>query len=99
MLLVYGGQILSRKVLHNWIETFSQGHSKVSHDETEVRNRLRQQSKRLLSAGFDALINKLDTCIKVGGGYVEKKMSHVRISHVSRFIKFVTCLVTLIRVT
>jgi hypothetical protein len=29
---VYGGKCLSRKAVHNWIETFSQGHWKVQYD-------------------------------------------------------------------
>jgi hypothetical protein len=32
MFLVYGGKCLSHKVVHNWIEKFSQGHSKVADD-------------------------------------------------------------------
>jgi hypothetical protein len=30
MLPVYGGKCLSHKVVHNWIEKFSQGHLKVA---------------------------------------------------------------------
>jgi hypothetical protein len=30
MFLVYGGKCLSRKAVHNWIENFSQGRSKVA---------------------------------------------------------------------
>jgi hypothetical protein len=44
MFPVYGGKCLSRKAVHNWVEKFSQLRSKVSHDETEVRKWLRQQS-------------------------------------------------------
>jgi hypothetical protein len=32
MLPVYGGRCLSRKAVHNWIEKFSQGRSKVADD-------------------------------------------------------------------
>jgi hypothetical protein len=35
MLPVYDGKCLPRKVVHNWVENFSQGRSKVAHDETE----------------------------------------------------------------
>jgi hypothetical protein len=45
MLPVDGGKCLSRKAVHNWIENFSQGRSKDSDDETEVRKWLRQQTK------------------------------------------------------
>jgi hypothetical protein len=40
--------------------------------ETEVWKWLRQQSKDFYAAGFDALVKRWDTCINVGGGYVEK---------------------------
>jgi hypothetical protein len=33
MFPVYGGKRLSRKAVHNWVETFSQGRSKVADDE------------------------------------------------------------------
>jgi hypothetical protein len=32
ILLVYGGKCLSRKAVHNWVEKFSQGCSKVADD-------------------------------------------------------------------
>jgi hypothetical protein len=38
----------------------------------QMRKWLRQQSKDLYSAGFDALVKWLDKCINVGGEYVEK---------------------------
>jgi hypothetical protein len=47
---------LSCKEVHNWFEKFSQGHSKVTDDEREVQNWLRQQSKDFSAAGFDALV-------------------------------------------
>jgi hypothetical protein len=37
MFFVYGRKGLSRKSVHNWVEKFSQGRSKVSDDEMEVR--------------------------------------------------------------
>jgi hypothetical protein len=40
--------------------------------ETEERKWLRQQSKDLYAAGFDALVTRLDKCINVCGGYVKK---------------------------
>jgi hypothetical protein len=42
---VYGGKCLSRKAVHNWIDKFSQGRSKVTDDEEEARKWLRQESK------------------------------------------------------
>jgi hypothetical protein len=39
--------------------------------ETEVRKWLRQQPKDFYAADFDALLKRGDTCISIGGGYVE----------------------------
>jgi hypothetical protein len=45
-------------------------------DDKEVekgdRKWLRQYSKVFYAAGFDALVQRWDKCINVGGGYVEK---------------------------
>jgi cation transport regulator ChaB len=38
----------------------------------QVRKWLRQQPKDFYAAGFDALVERWDKCINVGGGYVEK---------------------------
>jgi hypothetical protein len=38
MFPTYGGKYLSRKASHNWVEKFSQGHSKVADDGTEMQN-------------------------------------------------------------
>jgi hypothetical protein len=62
---------LPRKAVHNWVDKFSQGRSKVS-DETEARNRLRQQSKDFYAAGFEALVKRWDKCSSVVRAYVEK---------------------------
>jgi hypothetical protein len=40
--------------------------------ETEVRKWLRQQSKDIYAASFDALVKRWEKYINVGGGYVEK---------------------------
>jgi hypothetical protein len=40
--------------------------------ETEMRKLLKQQSKEFYNVGFDAMVNRWDMCINVGGGYVEK---------------------------
>jgi hypothetical protein len=72
MFPVYGGKCLPRKAVRNLVEKFSQGRSKVSDDETKVRNWPRQQSKDIYSAGFDALVKRWDKYINVNGAYVEK---------------------------
>jgi hypothetical protein len=69
---VYGGKCLSHKAVHNWVEKFSQGRSKVADDTREMWKWLRQQSKDSYAAGFDTLVKRWDKCISVGGGYVEK---------------------------
>jgi hypothetical protein len=38
----------------------------------QLRKWLRQQSKDFFAAGFDGFVKGWDTCISVGGGYVEK---------------------------
>jgi hypothetical protein len=35
---VYGGKCLSRKAVHNWVEIFSQGRSKVADDAPSGRD-------------------------------------------------------------
>jgi hypothetical protein len=70
MLPVYGGKVLSRKAVHNWVEKFSQGRSKVADDETEVRQWLREQSKNFYATGFDALVKRWDKFVNVDGEYV-----------------------------
>jgi hypothetical protein len=37
MFPLYGGKCLSLKVVHNWVEKFSQGHSKVADDSRPCR--------------------------------------------------------------
>jgi hypothetical protein len=70
---VYGGKGSSRKAVHNWVEKFSQGCSKVADDETEVWKWLRQQPKYFYAAGLGAIIKRRDKCKNVGRGYVENK--------------------------
>jgi hypothetical protein len=58
---VYGGRCLSRKAVHNRVEKFSQGRSKVADDarsRAKVAEWLRQQSKDLYAAGFDAMAKR-----------------------------------------
>jgi hypothetical protein len=72
MFSVYDGKCLSRKAVHRWVEKRGRLFADDENVETEVRNWLRQQSKDLHAAGFDALVMRWDRCIDVGGGYVEK---------------------------
>jgi hypothetical protein len=56
--------------------------------ERKVRKLLRQQSKDAYAAGFAAWVKRLDTCINVGGEYVEKYFfpPQVRIPQFVRFM-------------
>jgi hypothetical protein len=63
---------LSRKAVNNWVEKNGKRFADDEEVETEVRKRLRQQSKDFYAAGFDALVKRWDKCVRVGGGYVEK---------------------------
>jgi hypothetical protein len=55
--------------------------------------------KRLLCAGFDALVKRWDKCMKVGGGYVEKINVFPRFEYHMFYVlyPFVTYLLTLPR--
>jgi hypothetical protein len=49
---VYGGKCLSRKAVHNWVEEFSQGRSKVADDARPDAEVAETPVKRLLCCGF-----------------------------------------------
>jgi hypothetical protein len=49
---VYGGKCLSRKAVHNWIEKFSQRHSKIADDGRPGAEVAETTVKRLLCCGF-----------------------------------------------
>jgi hypothetical protein len=61
---------LSRKAVHKWVKKRGKDFANDEDVETEVRKWLRQESKDLNAAGFDALVLRWDKCINVGGGYV-----------------------------
>jgi hypothetical protein len=71
MVPVCGGKCLSRKAAHKWVKKRGKRYADDREVETEVRKWLRQHSKELRAAGFDALVKRWDKCI-IGGGYVEK---------------------------
>jgi hypothetical protein len=72
MFLVYGMKCLPRNAVHNWVENFSQGRSKVADDAGAGAEVAETTVKDFSAAGFDAPVKRWDKCIKVGGGYVEK---------------------------
>jgi hypothetical protein len=52
MFPVYGGKCLSHKAVHNWVEKFSQGRSKVADDARPGAEVAETTVKILLSCGF-----------------------------------------------
>jgi hypothetical protein len=72
--------------LTTWSRNSLKGVRKSQMMPDQVRKWLRLQSKDFYAAGFDALAEQWDKCINVGGGYVEKCLFHVQISHVLLFI-------------
>jgi myo-inositol catabolism protein IolC len=62
MFPVYGEKCFSRKAVHNLVEKFSQGRSKVA---DQVRKWLRQQSKDFYATCFDTLIKGWDKCWRI----------------------------------
>jgi hypothetical protein len=52
MFHVHWGKCLSRKAVHNWIEKFSQGRSKVADDVRPGAEVAETTTKRLLRCGF-----------------------------------------------
>jgi hypothetical protein len=81
-------QFLWAKTIHNWVEKFSQGRSKVADEETEVRKWLRQQYKTLLCCGFRRT-GKATGQVYQCWWRICREINvffQVRISHVLRFI-------------
>jgi hypothetical protein len=72
MFSVYGGKCLSRKVVHNWVKKFFQRLSKFADDARPGAEVSETTVKNFYAVGFDAMVNRWDKCINVGGGYVEK---------------------------
>jgi hypothetical protein len=73
MFPVFGGKCLSLKTVHNWVEKFSQGCSKVVDDVRTGTEVAEPTVKRFYAYDFDALVKRWDKYINVGGGYVEKQ--------------------------
>jgi hypothetical protein len=68
MFPVYGGKCLSHKAIPKWV-------ANVSLMTKRLKRRCGSGSDNSLdfyAAGFNALVNRWDRCISVGGGYVEK---------------------------
>jgi hypothetical protein len=61
---VFSGKCLSRKAFHNWVEKLGKPFPGDEETDTEMRKSLRQESKDVYAAGFDALVMKWDKCIE-----------------------------------
>jgi phage terminase large subunit-like protein len=97
MFPLYGGKCLLRKAVHNWVKKYSQGSSKVTDDEIEVRNFLKQESENFYAAGFEALMKQWDKCIPVGGDMLRNKsFSSFEYQMFYILYPFVTYLLTLL---
>jgi hypothetical protein len=59
-------------VVHNWVEIFSQGRSKVADDALPGAEVAETTVKNFYAVDFDALLKRWDKCINVDGGYVKK---------------------------
>jgi hypothetical protein len=63
---------LSLTAVYSWGEKRGKYFADDEEVEKEVQQWLTQPSKDFYAAGFDALVKRWDTCINVGGGYIEK---------------------------
>jgi hypothetical protein len=69
MFSVYGGKCLSRKAVHNWVEKFPEGRSKVADDARPVAEVAETTVKKTLRCGFRRPGKAMG---QVYQGYVEK---------------------------
>jgi hypothetical protein len=72
MFPVHGWKCLPRKAVHNWVEKFSQGRSKVADDPRPGAKLAEITVKSLLCCRFRRTDKTMCKCINSGGGYVEK---------------------------
>jgi uncharacterized protein YfdQ (DUF2303 family) len=54
----YGGKFLSRKAVHNWVEKFSQGYSKVADNA---------RSSRPVETATEATVQRVEELIRANG--------------------------------
>jgi hypothetical protein len=74
MFPVYGGKCLSRKLFTLGLRNFLKDVRKLQMMPNQVWKWLRQESKELYAAGFDALVKRWDKHMNVCGYVKEKKM-------------------------
>jgi hypothetical protein len=72
MFPTYGVKCRLCTTIHNWVEKYGKRFADDKEVETEVQKWLRQQSKDFYAVGFDALVQRWDKCLDIGGGYVKK---------------------------
>jgi hypothetical protein len=56
----YGGKCLSRKAVHNWVQKFSQGLTKVADDARPVAEVAETTVKRLLFCGYRRIAKAME---------------------------------------
>jgi hypothetical protein len=90
---------LPRKAVHNWVEKFSQGRSKVADDARPGADVAETTVKDFYAAGFGALVKRWYKCINVGGGCREINVFFPRFEYYMFYVlyPFVTYLLTLPR--
>ena len=72
MLPMYGEHCLSRQVVHNWVQKFSEGRTSIEDEHRVGRITFRQQPKECFAAGFQGLVKRWDKCLNLYGDYAEK---------------------------
>ena len=70
MLPMYGEHCLSRQVVKNGVQKFSEGRRSIEHRVGRIT--FRQQPKEFFAAGFQGLVKRWDKCLYLYGDYVEK---------------------------
>jgi hypothetical protein len=84
---VYGGKCLSRKVVHNWVEKFSQGRLKVTDDARPVAEVAETTVKRLPCCRIRRTRKEMGQVYRCWWRICQEiNVFHVRTSHVLHFI-------------
>jgi hypothetical protein len=87
MFPVYDGKYLSHKAIHNWVEKFSQGRSKVA-DDARPSAEVAETLERLLWCRFRSTGKKMEQVYQCWWGMCREinVSGQVQISNILRFI-------------
>ena len=76
MLPMYGEHCLSRQVVHNWVQKFSEGRTISKTNILQLKEQCARGSdsnqKEFFATGFQGLVKRWDKCLNLYGDYVEK---------------------------